>query len=380
MFTYAIPIKFFSKKDKYYYIENDTDNLLEDFALQLQVDSNFNSSSKNGIYTWILLRNNNKGTKEFVSTYVYNYLEIYTKHSIILDNYFKYNDEKEYDVIYAGELSKSGSTICYNFMSGTYMRGKTIGIHHIDEMGKHFYGLGFRNCKYNGNESTLIPQHISSSYLKQLPVVVYQYDVKLGMIIHEKCKERDNVKKYTVSKNLLQEYLKIIETDITLVSIISNAATITAIRPALDEKVFNQVYNPIVEENETKEETIIRYLLKYLYDLQNELYQHYCNRREISRINRINQDQIKEYQKKINSIGKRQFPSILDSYFCQSYAIKFNDSNEHHKIIRYLQQIIYDTKTLIFDLQADCNFRLNHSNIKEIPTKQYRRTNVKVTI
>lgn len=153
---------------------------------KLYVNNEFNISSPNGVYTWILVYYNDMIV--FLCTQAYNKLEIHSKHSFLLEKFENILNEFSYKrigihakIVCSGELEKQDDIIKYNFMSGTYMV-EVILTEEVNVMNYIFNILGFENNKYIDEIKTFIDDTITDAFLKSIPGGTFIYIVDFNML------------------------------------------------------------------------------------------------------------------------------------------------------------------------------------------------------
>jgi len=176
---------------------------------RLYVNREFNKSSPDGIYTWLLIYFNDKII--FLSTQAHNALEIHAKHTFIISKYF---NEKNMDipskvsVIVAGELEKFDNDISFNFASGSYMGGRTdINDERspMVDIAKYLFDdiLNFDNINYlsDPTKSLIKSPDDPVSFIKSLPG-----GVKHHIIDAETNKKLSSIYESKLMSQLKQEY------------------------------------------------------------------------------------------------------------------------------------------------------------------------------
>jgi hypothetical protein len=175
----GIPYNCFQIGDKFYYV--DAKNIKEEVLYSVQnifVDKELCHGS-DGIYSYIVGKTISGGVKLF-AVRVLSINEIGTKHS---DIYRRVKDTYIKEIHYAGEFEKKGTTIVYNFISGTYMldvvSSKTPSKNHTDNMDILLSSLGF--APSFTSRVFIDPAHfeLNTDYLRQLysyGVGIYRYD------------------------------------------------------------------------------------------------------------------------------------------------------------------------------------------------------------
>jgi hypothetical protein len=183
----GIPYNCFQLGDKFYYI--DTKNVKKEILYSVQnifVDKEIRHGS-DGIYSYIVGKTISDGVKLFAVRVLSNN-EIGTKHS---DIYSRVKDTYIKEIHYAGEFEKKGSTIVYNFISGTYMLDvvdpRTPSKNHTDNMDIVLSSLGFAPSFTSRVFIDPFNFELNTDYLRQLysyGVEIYRYDTK------EECERR----------------------------------------------------------------------------------------------------------------------------------------------------------------------------------------------
>ena len=172
--------------------------------------NDFTIKSPDGIYTWMLLKCNDKVV--FLCSRAYNKLEIHAKHAFLIYKFNDYvvnelnNTENIYKFICSGELEKKNDTIKYNFSSGTYM-GNIKLTYHNEIMDYILSVFGFNNIIYLNDINTIIDQNISDDFLTSLPGATHVY--KLDNETFKKLDPMNKIKLQTQFDILLRQYKKI---------------------------------------------------------------------------------------------------------------------------------------------------------------------------
>jgi hypothetical protein len=184
--------------DNYYYIK--IDNLRKDdlYLNQRLIPNTELKKQTNGVYVYII--GSIRDELNLISVKVLTINEIGTKHRDI----FKRLHGIYFDKIhYSGEFIKTGNTIQYNFVSGSYMAGnvdfKNPGEEHIRNVDSVFSSLGF-NPSFSSetlvNNETLILTIDNLQELLRYGAEIFEFKTKAH------CKANENYKFLTLSHKM----------------------------------------------------------------------------------------------------------------------------------------------------------------------------------